>query len=87
MMETLTAHEARNNFGAALMMAQRTPVQITKTGKPIAVIVSIEDYRMAESLKIQMLKNRADLAASDSDAGSFADGEAFMQELADGKYD
>ncbi|MDR1874734.1 MAG: type II toxin-antitoxin system prevent-host-death family antitoxin [Synergistaceae bacterium] len=86
-METLTSYEARNTFGDTLIKAQRAPVQITKSGKPIAVIVSIENYRMMEALKMQMLKDRVTRAEADIESGNFVDGETFMQDLSDGKYD
>ncbi|MDR1978451.1 MAG: type II toxin-antitoxin system prevent-host-death family antitoxin [Synergistaceae bacterium] len=86
-METLTAYEAENSFGDTLIKAQRSPVQITKSGKPVAVLVSIENYRMTEELKMQVLKERVLRAESDLQAGNFVDGEDFMQDLITGKHD
>ena len=42
-MHTLTANEAKTQFGDMLLKAQREPVQINRNGKPVAVVVSIED--------------------------------------------
>jgi prevent-host-death family protein len=86
-LETLTAYEAENSFGDTLIKAQRSPVQITKSGKPVAVLVSIENYRMTEELKMQVLKERVLRAESDLQAGNFVDGEDFMQDLITGKHD
>jgi len=85
-METLTANEARVGFVEALQKAQCTPVKITKSGKPFAVIMSIEDYEAAEELKMQALKEKIARAEKDLQAGNFADGETFMQDLREGMY-
>ena len=86
-METLTAHEARNSFGDALIKAQHSPVRITKNGKPIAVLVSMENYRVTEELKMQFLRDRVTGAEVEIANGGFIDGEPFMRELIAGKYD
>lgn len=80
-METMTAREAKNTLGEALQKAQHTPVQITKSGKPYAVLVSIESYRMAEEMKMQALKERIAHAEEEIKAGKFTDGENFMNDL------
>ncbi len=80
-METLTANEARVGFGEALQKAQHEPVQITKSGKPFAVLMSIESYKAAEELKMQVLKERIARAERDLEEGNFVDGETFMREL------
>jgi len=56
-MEKLTANEAKTHFGQLLMKAQSEPVQIDKNGKPVAVVISIEDYQATEELKLRMLKD------------------------------
>jgi prevent-host-death family protein len=86
-MEALTAHEARNSFGDILIKAQRAPVLITKNDKPVAVLVSIEDYRATEALKMQVLKDRVTRTGADIGSTNLSDSKAFMQDLADGKYD
>ena len=86
-METLTAHEARNSFGDTLIKAQHSPVRITKNGRPIAVLVSMENYRVTEEMKMQFLRGRVSNAEVEIANGEFVDGEAFMRELSAGKYD
>lgn len=41
---TFTAKEAKNNFGRLLDEARRVPVGITRNGRPIVVVISIEKY-------------------------------------------
>lgn len=43
-MRTITAYEAKNRFGQLLEAAQREPVAVTKQGRPVSVVLSVEDY-------------------------------------------
>lgn len=83
-MESITALEAKNTFGETLRKAQQAPLRITKSGKPVAVIMSIENYEMTEELKMCFLQNKIARAEKDLREGNFVDGETFMQELIDG---
>ncbi|MBV1777023.1 type II toxin-antitoxin system prevent-host-death family antitoxin [Burkholderiaceae bacterium DAT-1] len=44
-MRTMTSAHAQNHFGEMLDVARREPVTITRRGRPVAVVVSIEDLR------------------------------------------
>ena len=48
-MKTLTAREAKNSFGELLDMAQREPVIVTKRGRPVSVMLSIEEMQERNS--------------------------------------
>ena len=50
-MEVFTANEAQNRFGEIILKSQKSPVQVTRSGKPVAVAVSIEEYNATEELK------------------------------------
>jgi len=80
-MEVLNANEAKTQFGDMLIKAQRAPIQINKNGKPLAVVISIDEYEYIESLKLDFLKSRADKAKIDISKGNILDGEAFFDEL------
>lgn len=43
-MKTYAASQARNNLKTLITEAQETPVSITKDGKEVAVIVSVERF-------------------------------------------
>lgn len=43
-MRTISSLAAKNRFGQLLEAAQRSPVTVTKKGRPAAVVLSIEDY-------------------------------------------
>jgi len=86
-METLSANDAKTKFGEMLMKVQRAPVQINKNGKPVAVILSMEEYQSSEALKLRYLQFRLAQATKDIDEGNTIDGEQFFDELESGQYD
>ena len=57
-METLTANQAKTQFGDMLLKVQRAPVQISRNGKPVAVLLSVEDYQALEAIKLRLLQRK-----------------------------
>ncbi|MBN6359815.1 type II toxin-antitoxin system Phd/YefM family antitoxin [Providencia huaxiensis] len=55
-METIPAQVAKNQFGDLLMKVQRAPVEISKHGKRVAVVISPDEYDQLMQLKLQSLK-------------------------------
>ena len=86
-MDALSANDAKTHFGDMLLRAQRAPVQINKNGKPVAVVISAEEYESIEALKLRLLQSRAVQANADIAAGNLVDGEAFFNELESGLHD
>ena len=86
-MKALTANEAKTHFGEMLLKAQRAPVQINKNGKPVAVLVSFDEYESIEALKIGFLQSRAKKAKEDIANQDTVDGESFFDELESGQHD
>lgn len=86
-METLTANEAKTHFGELLFKAQSMPVQISRNGKPVAVMVSLDQYRDMEAMKLRQLEERVEQARKDAEAGRLADGEGFFEALESGRFD
>ena len=80
-MDSLSANEAKTHFGDMLLKAQRSPIRIKKNGKPVAVIMSTEEYESMENLKLQFLQARAAKAREDIAAGNLIDGEEFFKKL------
>ena len=82
-MKSLSANEAKTHFGELLLKAQKEPVQISRNGKPVAVMISMDEYDAIDKLKLNLLKLRA--AEADNET-SLVDGESFFNELMAGKY-
>ena len=85
-MKALTANEAKTHFGEMLLNAQKAPVQINKNGKPVAVLVSYDEYESIEVMKVRLLRARVVKAKVDLANGDTIDGESFFDELETGKH-
>ncbi len=85
-MESLTANQAKTQFGSTLLKVQREPVQINKNGKPVAVIVSAEHYISADSDTAKELAACVDRIKANPEE-ELTDADEFMAELMAGKYD
>ncbi|MDN5451112.1 MAG: type II toxin-antitoxin system prevent-host-death family antitoxin [Enterobacterales bacterium] len=86
-MKTFTANQAKTQFGELLMSVQAEPIQISKNGKTVAVVMSYENYLAVEDIKAAHLQHCFEQAQSDIVNGQTIDGEAFMQDLVAGKHD
>ncbi len=86
-MDSLSANEAKTHFGELLIKAQRAPVHINRNGKPIAVVLSAEDYESIETLKSRLLQLRTEQAKADIESGEVVDGESFLDALEAGNHD
>lgn len=80
-MITLTANDAKRNFGELLLNAQREPVKISKNSKDIVVVMSIRDYEEIEAMKAEYLKHCFESARQDLDKGNVLDGQSFLNAL------
>jgi prevent-host-death family protein len=81
-MKTFAATEAQNGFGRLLDAAQREPVAIEKKGRPVAVVLSVEDYRRLEELEDTMWAIRAHAAEKEGYL-SVEETEVFMAKMLD----
>ncbi len=74
-METLSASDAKREFGEVLIKAQRAPVGINKNGKPIAVMLSASAYAEVEEMKRFFLQQEIDKGIADIQASRVSDGQ------------
>ena len=44
-MKTMSAKDAKNGFGLLVDTARAEPVTIEKHGRPVVVVVSVEEYK------------------------------------------
>ena len=59
-MKILGASEAKNRFGEMLDLARREPVQISKKGRGVAVVLSIEEFERFSDIENQLLGLKAE---------------------------
>ena len=51
-MTKITIAEGRNKFGAVVKEAEQHPVEITRRGIPVAVILSMDEYRKLKGERV-----------------------------------
>ena len=88
MMEKSTpAAAAKTNFGALLEKVQREPLTISKEGRLVAVLISMDEFETHQRLKIEQLRREVQAGLADLEAGKVVSGaeafEAMDREFAD----
>ncbi len=68
-MKTLGASEAKNRFGELLDLARREPVEITKKGRKVAVVISIEEFERLLELEDELIAIKAKQAQQEGFIG------------------
>ena len=48
-MQTLSAKDAKYGFGRLIDLAHAAPVAVTKHGRPVVVVLSVEEYERLKS--------------------------------------
>lgn len=80
-METLTSNQAKTQFGDLLLKVQRAPVEISRNGKPVAVMISADDYSAMELLKMELLRQSLRRGLTDLEAGKIQDGDSVFDSM------
>jgi antitoxin Phd len=81
LMHTLTANDAKRNFGELLLNAQRESVKISKNNKDAVVVMSIRAYEELETMKADYIKHCFETAKADFAQGNVVDGKSFLDAL------
>lgn len=68
-MDTVPAADAKTNFGALLDKAQREPVMISKNGRPVAVVMSVDAFEEQQRIKIEFLRREVGKGLDDLKCG------------------
>lgn len=77
-MKTITATNAKQNFGECITEAIREPLLINKSGRPSVVMLSYEEYQRLSELEDQYWLSRAEKAGREGFL-SPEDSAAFME--------
>lgn len=86
-MRTMSANEAKRHFGELLDTARREPVSVEKHGRPVAVVMSAEDYDEIQQAKLERLRAEVDkgrqqlLRGEGTTINSKAELDAFAEEI------
>ena len=52
-MQTLSAKDAKYGFGRLIDLARAEPVAVAKHGRPVVVVLAIEEYERWKALDVQ----------------------------------
>lgn len=50
-MKTMSAKDAKNSFGLLLDHARAEPVQVEKHGRPVVIVMSVEEFQRLSSVR------------------------------------
>lgn len=68
-MKIFASKQAKDHFGELLDTAQREPITIEKKGRPVAVVLSLEDYKRMELAEDAFWAMKANMAAREGFIG------------------
>ena len=78
MEKAIPAAEAKTHFGALLEKVQREPLTISKKGRPVAVLMSMDEFETHQRLKLEQLRREVQAGLAELKAGKVVSGaEAF----------
>ena len=72
-MKEIAAREAKNRFGRLLDAAQSTPVCVTKKGRPVGVVMSMEQYQRLRGAAWERLTATMDRLGAEAAANGLTD--------------
>jgi prevent-host-death family protein len=78
---TATATEVKNRFGEFLERAQREPVVVEKSGRPVVVLMAHDEYERFQALEDRYWGERAREAAKSGYVGHETAMAVLMQRL------
>lgn len=80
-METISASDAKREFGEMILKAQKGSIGINKNGRPVAVMVSASAFEEFQAMRRQVLQQAIDEGIADIKAGRVVDGEEAFASL------
>ena len=80
--KAIPATEAKTNFGALLEMVQREPLTISKKGRPVAVLISMDEFEAHQRLKLEQLRREVHAGLADLEAGKVVSGAEAFEDMA-----
>ena len=74
-MKEITAREAKNRFGQLLDAAQRSPVRVTRNGRAVTVMLSMQLYDQLRGSAWERLAATMDAMGEEASARGLTDAE------------
>ena len=73
LMKQIAAREARNRFGHVLDAAQRAPVRVSRKGRPVGVIMSMQHYERLRGAAWERLTATMDALGGEASANGLTE--------------
>jgi len=69
-MQSMSAKDAKYNFGRLIDTARAEPVTVEKHGRAVVVVLAVEEYERLKAMEaVQMVDNVSNSGASDAIGG------------------
>lgn len=72
-MKEITAKDAKNRFGQLLQSAQRGPVRVTRNGRPVGVVMSVQQFERLRGAAWERLTATMDRLGGEASAMGLTD--------------
>ena len=72
-MKEIAARDAKNRFGLLLDAAQSAPVRVTKKGRPVGVLMSVEQYDRLRGAAWERLSETMDRIGNRAEASGLTE--------------
>ena len=73
LMKEIAARDAKNRFGLLLDTVQRAPVRVTKKGRAVGVMMSIQHYERLRGVAWERLRATMDALGEQASANGLTD--------------
>lgn len=68
-MQTLSAKDAKYGFGRLIDLARAEPVAVAKHGRPVVVVMSVEEFERLKRLDVQHAEHSGEATLSQEEWG------------------
>ncbi len=72
-MKEIAAKDAKNRFGQLLESAQQGPVRVTRNGRPVGVVMSVQQFERLRGAAWERLTATMDRLGQEAAAGGLTD--------------
>lgn len=72
-MKEVTAKDAKNRFGQLLQSAQQGPVRVTRNGRPVGVVMSVQQFERLRGAAWERLTETMDRLGQEASASGLTD--------------
>lgn len=72
-MKEITARDAKNRFGQLLQSAQQGPVRVTRNGRPVGVMMSVQQFERLRGAAWERLAATMDRLGREASAKGLTD--------------